>query len=172
MSNIEVSIRLVPPGRGIGPAYEDLVGRRAIRMCDLLSESSLMQRIEALALYHNIFRMNAGNNLINPMDIKAELDEVIPQIVPYIRPVWKDLAEFYDQRKLILYEGAQGFCLDVSHGTYPYVTSSSTLPFQALQTGGLPKVDHILGIAKAYTTRVGSGPLPYRRIRTFRRIFR
>jgi adenylosuccinate synthase len=149
-------------GRGIGPAYEDKVGRRAIRVCDLADEKILKERVEALVAHHNIFRRGLGVEEINSADILSELQEIAPKILPFSRPMWKEFEKLKSQRKCILFEGAQGVMLDVDHGTYPFVTSSTTVAGQAYagSGAGVGSIGYVLGITKAYTTRVGSGPFP------------
>jgi adenylosuccinate synthase len=149
-------------GRGIGPAYEDKVGRRAIRVCDLADADALRERIERAALHHDMIRKGLG---VPPVDRAALLDallEVAPKILPFARPVWRDLNALRAQGKRILFEGAQGALLDVDHGTYPFVTSSNTVTGAAAAGSGLGPgaIGYVLGIVKAYTTRVGSGPFP------------
>jgi len=149
-------------GRGIGPAYEDKVGRRAIRVCDLADETLLSARVDALLEHHNALRRGLGAQEVEKSVIMEELLSIAPKILPFARPVWKHLKEWSDEGKLLLFEGAQGVMLDASHGTYPFVTSSSTVAGQAL-TGsgfGMGGIGYVLGITKAYTTRVGSGPFP------------
>lgn len=149
-------------GRGIGPAYEDKVARRAIRICDLTNDEILAARVSMLVDYHNIIRKGSGVELINQQDILDELKNIRDKILPYAKPVWKILDEAKKQGKRILFEGAQGAMLDVEHGTYPYVTSSNTIAGQAYTGSGIGSgnIHYILGIVKAYTTRVGSGPFP------------
>lgn len=149
-------------GRGIGPAYEDKVGRRAIKLADLHSLESLKTRIERLLTHHNALRIGFNASVLTVDDILAELLPLIPQILPYLAPTWKILHEAHLKGDKILYEGAQGLMLDVDHGTYPYVTSSHTVASQAATGTGVSAkmTGFCLGIAKAYTTRVGSGPFP------------
>ncbi|MFZ1467887.1 MAG: adenylosuccinate synthase [Paracoccaceae bacterium] len=149
-------------GRGIGPAYEDKVGRRAIRVADLADAETLDTRIGRLLTHHNALRAGLGLEPIDPAALKAQLLEVAPQILPYAKPVWKVLTEARRAGKRILFEGAQGSLLDVDFGTYPYVTSSNTLAGMAATGTGLgpTSIDFVLGIVKAYTTRVGEGPFP------------
>jgi adenylosuccinate synthase len=148
--------------RGIGPAYEDKVGRRAIRMMDLLDLESLPAKVDRLLTHHNAVRRGLGQPEIAHAAILAELTSVAGRIAPFIEPVWRLL----DQRKRagarILYEGAQGTMLDIDHGTYPFVTSSNTVAGQAAAGSGMGpgSVGYVLGITKAYTTRVGEGPFP------------
>ena len=149
-------------GRGIGPAYEDKVGRRTIRVADLADEATLDLRIGRLLTHHNALRAGLGLEPIDAVALKAQLVEVAPKILPYAKPVWKVLTEARRAGKRILFEGAQGSLLDVDFGTYPYVTSSNTLAGMAATGTGLgpTAVDFVLGIVKAYTTRVGEGPFP------------
>ena len=149
-------------GRGIGPAYEDKVGRRTVRVADLADEATLDLRIGRLLTHHNALRAGLGLEPIDPAGLKAQLLEVAPKILPYAKPVWKVLTEARRAGKRILFEGAQGSLLDVDFGTYPYVTSSNTLAGMAATGTGLgpTAVDFVLGIVKAYTTRVGEGPFP------------
>ncbi|MCZ8151741.1 MAG: adenylosuccinate synthase [Rhodobacteraceae bacterium] len=149
-------------GRGIGPAYEDKVGRRTVRVADLADEATLDLRIGRLLTHHNALRAGLGLDPIDPAGLKAQLLEVAPKILPYAKPVWKVLTEARRAGKRILFEGAQGSLLDVDFGTYPYVTSSNTLAGMAATGTGLgpTAVDFVLGIVKAYTTRVGEGPFP------------
>ena len=149
-------------GRGIGPAYEDKVGRRAIRMCDLSSLAALDARLDELLLHHNALRRGFGIADIDKEELKAELSEVAPHIVPYSGGVWRRLDSERRAGRRILFEGAQGAMLDIDHGTYPYVTSSNTVAGQAAAGSGMGPgtIGYVLGITKAYTTRVGSGPFP------------
>ena len=149
-------------GRGIGPAYEDKVGRRSIRVADLSDEATLDLRIGRLLTHHNALRAGLGLEAIDAGALKAQLMEVAPKILPYAKPVWKVLTDARRAGKRILFEGAQGSLLDVDFGTYPYVTSSNTLAGMAATGTGLgpTAVDFVLGIVKAYTTRVGEGPFP------------
>ncbi|MCB6178855.1 adenylosuccinate synthase [Rhodobacter sp. Har01] len=149
-------------GRGIGPAYEDKVGRRSIRVADLADEATLDTRIGRLLTHHNALRAGLGLDPIDAAALKAQLLEVAPKILPFAKPVWKVLTEARRAGKRILFEGAQGSLLDVDFGTYPYVTSSNTLAGMAATGTGLgpTSIDFVLGIVKAYTTRVGEGPFP------------
>ena len=149
-------------GRGIGPAYEDKVGRRAIRMCDLADNDILEQRVADLVDYHNAFRRGTELPEVGKEELLAELKEVAPKILPFVQPVWRVLDRCRHQGKRILFEGAQGIMLDTDHGTYPYVTSSNTHAGAAFAGAGvgLKALNYVLGITKAYTTRVGSGPFP------------
>jgi adenylosuccinate synthase len=149
-------------GRGIGPAYEDKVGRRAIRVADLFDEATLDTRIGRLLTHHNALRAGLGLEPVDAAALKAALMEVAPKIKPYAGPVWKMLNEARRAGKRILFEGAQGSLLDIDYGTYPYVTSSNTIAGQAATGTGVgpTAIDFVLGIVKAYTTRVGEGPFP------------
>jgi adenylosuccinate synthase len=149
-------------GRGIGPAYEDKVARRAIRVGDLIDPELLDAKMGALLAHHNALLRGMGAEEINRDDLLAELKEIAPKVQPYIDVTWKLLNDARRSGKRILYEGAQGTMLDIDHGTYPYVTSSNVVAAQAATgTGQGPNaIDYVLGITKAYTTRVGSGPFP------------
>jgi adenylosuccinate synthase len=149
-------------GRGIGPAYEDKVGRRAIRVADLADEATLIARVDRLMGHHDALRRGLG---IEPIDKVALLDAlrtIAPQVLPYAQPVWKVMSDARRAGKRILFEGAQGALLDIDFGTYPYVTSSNVIAGQAATGVGLgpTAIDFVLGIVKAYTTRVGEGPFP------------
>ncbi len=148
--------------RGIGPAYEDKVGRRALRVCDLADIPSAAPQIDRLLAHHNALRAGFGVPAIDRAALIAELQEIAPDILPYAAPVWHTLAAKRRQRARILFEGAQGVLLDVDHGTYPFVTSSNVVAGQAAAGSGLgpAALSYVLGIVKAYTTRVGSGPFP------------
>ena len=148
--------------RGIGPCYEDKVGRRSIRVMDLRSSSNLDKRLKNVLLHHNALRKGLNKKIYKKDELKKKLLKIAPDILKFAQPVWKKIYEFKKNRKKILFEGAQGILLDVDHGTYPYVTSSNTVPAMAATgTGSGPNViNYILGITKAYTTRVGSGPFP------------
>ena len=149
-------------GRGIGPAYEDKVGRRAVRLCDLADEDMLSKRVDALLLHHNALARGMNRAELDPAEIVGALLDIAPKILPYADCVWRRLGEARKRGRRILFEGAQGAMLDIDHGTYPFVTSSNTLAGQvAAGTGvGVGAVDFVLGITKAYTTRVGQGPFP------------
>jgi adenylosuccinate synthase len=149
-------------GRGIGPAYEDKVARRAIRLCDLTDDAVLVEKVDALLAHHNALFRALGAPEMTPADILDPLREIAPQVLPYAAVVWKQLDELRRAGKRILFEGAQGTMLDIDHGTYPYVTSSNTVAGNAAAGSGMgPRaVGYVLGICKAYTTRVGSGPFP------------
>ncbi len=148
--------------RGIGPAYEDKVGRRSIRVMDLRSEQNLDRRLESVLLHHNAIRKGLGKKIFEKDQLKKDLLIIAPKILKYSQPVWLKIDEFKKQNKKILFEGAQGVLLDVDHGTYPFVTSSNTVASNAATgTGcGLNSINYVLGITKAYTTRVGEGPFP------------
>jgi adenylosuccinate synthase len=148
-------------GRGIGPAYEDKVGRRAIRLQDLTNFDTLPPKLERL-VHHNALRKGLGQPLIDAAQLTAELKEIAPKVLPFKDCAWELLDKHRKGSKRILFEGAQGALLDIDHGTYPFVTSSNTVAAQAATGSGIgPRaVGYVLGIAKAYTTRVGSGPFP------------
>ncbi len=149
-------------GRGIGPAYEDRVGRRAIRVCDLADDAVLETKLAKLLTHHNALLAGLGAAPLDGQDILRQLKEVAPKILPYADVVWQRLDEIRHTRKRVLFEGAQGAMLDVDHGTYPFVTSSSTVSGNAGTGSGVGpgQVGYVLGICKAYTTRVGAGPFP------------
>lgn len=149
-------------GRGIGPAYEDKVGRRAIRVADIFDEATLDTRIGRLLTHHNALRAGLGLEPVDAAALKAQILEIAPKIKPYTGPVWKVLTEARRAGKRILFEGAQGALLDIDFGTYPFVTSSNVIAGQAATGVGLgpTAIDFVLGIVKAYTTRVGEGPFP------------
>ncbi len=149
-------------GRGIGPAYEDKVGRRAIRVMDLQNLDSLGAKIDRLLTHHNALRRGLGEPEISGDQLKAQLAEIAPKILPYMDSVWQLLHAKHKAGVRILFEGAQGTLLDIDHGTYPFVTSSNTVAAQAATGAGIGPgaLDYVLGIVKAYTTRVGAGPFP------------
>ncbi len=148
--------------RGIGPAYEDKVGRRSIRVMDLRSESHLENRLENVLVHHNAIRKGLGKKIFKKEDLLKDLLKIAPEILQYSQPVWFKLDEFKKKQKKILFEGAQGVLLDVDHGTYPFVTSSNTVASSAATGSGCGPgtINYVLGITKAYTTRVGEGPFP------------
>lgn len=148
--------------RGIGPAYEDKVGRRALRMCDLADPAAVDARLDRLLQHHNALRRGLGQPLVDKAALALEIAEIAPKILPYVGPAWDFMADARRSGKRILFEGAQGTMLDIDHGTYPYVTSSNTIAGQAAGGTGLGPgaLDYVLGITKAYTTRVGEGPFP------------
>ncbi len=148
--------------RGIGPAYEDKVGRRSIRVMDLRSEKNLERRLDSVLLHHNAIRKGLGKKIFKKTQLKKDLLKIAPKILKFSQPVWLKIDQFKRQKKKILFEGAQGILLDVDHGTYPFVTSSNTVASSAATgTGcGPNSINYVLGITKAYTTRVGEGPFP------------
>ncbi len=148
--------------RGIGPAYEDKVGRRAIRVCDLSDLDTLPGKVDQLLLHHNALRRGLGHAEVDAAALVETLREVAPKILPFASDVWRDLDEARRAGHRILFEGAQAAMLDIDHGTYPYVTSSNTLAGQVGAGAGIgvDAIDYVLGITKAYTTRVGEGPFP------------
>ena len=148
--------------RGIGPAYEDKVGRRSIRVMDLVSKKNLDQRLETVLTHHNAIRKGLGKKIFEKNKLIKDLLLIAPEILKYSQPVWKKIDKIKSKKKKILFEGAQGILLDVDHGTYPFVTSSNTVA-SAAATGtgcGPSTINYVLGITKAYTTRVGEGPFP------------
>jgi adenylosuccinate synthase len=148
-------------GRGIGPAYEDKVARRAIRLCDLDDAVGLRAKLEQSLVYHNALRRGLGVDEIKIDSVIEHLNNLKDEILPYIKPVWLELDNFHKAGKRIMFEGAQGTMLDNDHGTYPFVTSSNTVAPNAATGCGLGYAEsYRLGITKAYTTRVGSGPFP------------
>jgi adenylosuccinate synthase len=149
-------------GRGIGPAYEDKVGRRAIRLMDLADPDSLVRKIERLLSHHNALRRGFGLEEVTAASVVQELTAIAPKVLPYMDSVWALLDHKRREGKRILFEGAQGALLDIDHGTYPYVTSSNTVAAQAATGSGVgpAAIGYVLGICKAYTTRVGQGPFP------------
>ena len=148
--------------RGIGPAYEDKVGRRSIRVMDLASKENLNKRLDNVLAHHNAIRKGLKKKIYEKGVLIEELLKIAPKILKYSQPVWKKIDEFKQKNKKILFEGAQGILLDVDHGTYPFVTSSNTVASSAATgTGcGPNSINYVLGITKAYTTRVGEGPFP------------
>ncbi len=148
--------------KGIGPAYEDKVGRRGIHLIDLASKKNLSKKIDMILFHHNIIRKGLGKNQIDKKKIINDLRKISSKVLKYSQPVWRKIEEFKKKRKTILFEGAQGVLLDVDHGTYPFVTSSNTVAGSIFAgTGCSPDtVNYILGIVKSYTTRVGRGPFP------------
>ena len=149
-------------GRGIGPCYEDKVGRRVIRVADLADSATLELRVDRALLHHNPLRKGLGLEPVDRAGLLAQLREIAVQILPYAAPVWKVLNEKRKAGKRILFEGAQGALLDIDFGTYPFVTSSNVIAGQAATGTGIGPgaIDYVLGITKAYTTRVGEGPFP------------
>ena len=157
-----ISTRIGTTGRGIGPAYEDKVGRRAIRLMDLAELPALNGKIDRLLAHHNALRRGLGLEPLGPAVVKEQLASVAPRVLPFMDSVWSLLDQKRREGKRILFEGAQGALLDIDHGTYPFVTSSNTVAAQAATGSGLgpSAIDYVLGICKAYTTRVGEGPFP------------
>ena len=160
--NSNSGTRLGTTRRGIGPAYEDKVGRRAIRLMDLADPATLAAKVERLLAHHNALRRGHGESEIDARVILAELTSIAPKVLPYAETVWRLLDQERRAGKRILFEGAQGGLLDIDHGTYPFVTSSNTVAGQAAIGSGVgpSAIDYVLGITKAYTTRVGEGPFP------------
>ena len=148
--------------RGIGPAYEDKAGRRALRVCDLAHLDDIGPQLDRLLAHHNALRIGFGMAPVDRAALIAQLHEIAPAVLPFVKPVWTTLRDAKAKRSRILFEGAQGVLLDVDHGTYPFVTSSNVVAGQAAAGSGMgpSAVGYVLGIVKAYTTRVGSGPFP------------
>jgi adenylosuccinate synthase len=161
-ANAAKGTKIGTTGRGIGPAYEDRVGRRAIRVLDLADVDALPAKIERLLAHHNPLRRGLGESELDPKAVLGELTSVADKILPYVDRVWKVLDDHRRAGKRILFEGAQGTLLDIDHGTYPFVTSSNTVAGQAAAGSGVGPgtIGYVLGITKAYTTRVGEGPFP------------
>ncbi len=155
-------IKIGTTKRGIGPAYEDKVARRAVRVCDLDDPEHLAARVKNLLHHHNALRKGLGHKPVDANELTAKLLEIAPEILPFSGPVWHKLDESLRADKRILFEGAQGAMLDIDHGTYPFVTSSNTIAGQAAGGTGMgpSALTYVLGITKAYTTRVGEGPFP------------
>ena len=154
--------RIGTTGRGIGPAYEDKVGRRAVRLADLGDEASMSAAVDRLLRHHNALRKGLNAPPVDAENLIRELRSIAPKVLPFAKPAWKAIANSRAQGRRILYEGAQGVLLDIDHGSYPYVTSSSTLPGNALggSGSGMGTIGTAIGVAKSYTTRVGEGPFP------------
>ena len=148
--------------RGIGPAYEDKVGRRGIRVMDLANKDNLSKKIDMVLFHHNSIRKGLKKKQINKKKLMKELYKISSEILKYSKPVWKKIYDFKKSKKTIVFEGAQGMLLDVDHGSYPFVTSSNTVAGSAFAGSGCgpDTINYILGIVKAYTTRVGEGPFP------------
>ncbi len=148
--------------RGIGPAYEDKVGRRALRVCDLQHLDAIGPQLDRLLAHHDALRSGFGIAPVDRAALLAQLHDIAPSVLPHVKPVWTTLRDAKARRSRILFEGAQGVLLDVDHGTYPFVTSSNVVAGQAAAGSGMgpSAVGYVLGIVKAYTTRVGSGPFP------------
>ncbi|MGB0634310.1 MAG: adenylosuccinate synthase [Paracoccaceae bacterium] len=160
--SLENIAKIGTTGRGIGPAYEDKVGRRAIRVSDLADTDTLEERVSRLLLHHNSLRRGMGLIEVVPEDIITSLKKIAPEILKYAAPVWNILDKKRRMGKRILFEGAQGSLLDIDFGTYPFVTSSNVIAGQAATGSGVGPgaIGSVLGIVKAYTTRVGEGPFP------------
>ena len=156
------SSKIGTTGRGIGPAYEDKIARRAIRIADLSDRDVLEKKIEQIVSWHNIFLQASGEEVITANSILEQLIPIIPEVLSYTGRSWEVLGEAHASGKRVLFEGAQGVMLDIDHGTYPYVTSSNTVAAQAATGSGTgpSNIHFTLGITKAYTTRVGEGPFP------------
>jgi adenylosuccinate synthase len=156
------SAKIGTTGRGIGPAYEDKVGRRAIRVNDLADLATIGPKVDRLLAHHNALRRGLGQPEVAAQELIGQLAQIAPRVLAYSDAVWVLLDEARRDGKRILFEGAQGVLLDIDHGTYPYVTSSNTVAAQAAAGSGMgpSSIGFVLGIAKAYTTRVGSGPFP------------
>jgi len=154
--------KLGTTGRGIGPAYEDKVARRAVRLCDLTDEATLDWKLDELLRHHDALRRGMGAPAIDRVELRSSLLEIAPKVLPFAEPVWMTLDTARRAGRRMLFEGAQAAMLDVDHGTYPFVTSSNTVAGQAATGSGLGPnaTGYVLGICKAYTTRVGSGPFP------------
>lgn len=154
--------RIGTTGRGIGPAYEDKIGRRAVRLADLGDEASTNAAVERLLRHHNALRNGLNAPPVDAANLIHELRDIAPKVLPFARPAWKVIGESQGLGRRILYEGAQGALLDIDHGSYPYVTSSSTVPGNALSGSGsgMGTIGTAVGVAKSYTTRVGEGPFP------------
>lgn len=160
--NSTVGTKIGTTKRGIGPAYEDKVGRRALRIMDLVDLDALADKVEKMLVHHNALRRGLDQPLVDGAALTAQLKEIAPKVLPYMDSVWRLLDGMRRKGERILFEGAQGTLLDIDHGTYPYVTSSNTVSAQAATGSGMgPSAIHtVLGITKAYTTRVGEGPFP------------
>jgi adenylosuccinate synthase len=156
------NLKIGTTGRGIGPAYEDKAGRRAVRLMDLAEEKLIDDKVARLLAHHNALRRGLGLPEVAPETIRKELLEIAPKVLPYMDRSWELLDRCRREDKRVLFEGAQGIMLDVDHGTYPYVTSSNTVAANAATgSGSGPRsINYVLGITKAYTTRVGEGPFP------------
>jgi adenylosuccinate synthase len=148
--------------RGIGPAYEDKVGRRGIRVMDLSNKINLSKKIDKVLFHHNSIRKGLKQKSINKKKLLKDLGKISPKILKYSKPIWKQIDQFKKKKKTIVFEGAQGMLLDVDHGTYPFVTSSNTVAGAASAGSGCgpDTINYVLSIVKAYTTRVGEGPFP------------
>lgn len=158
--NLNENHKIGTTNKGIGPCYEDKVGRRVIRLCDLENKDELNKRVDIFLDYHNAIRKGLNHEIIAKEEVIKEIQEISEKILPYKKSVWKILNDFTKEGKKVIFEGAQGTFLDIDHGTYPFVTSSNTVASQAITGSGLSASAHVVGIAKAYTTRVGNGPFP------------
>ena len=158
IDGVTYKLRLLPSGI----VRKDKIGRRSIRVMDLTSESNLDHRLETVLIHHNAIRKGLGKEIFRKDKLKNDLLQIAPEILKYSQPVWKNIDNFKQQGKKILFEGAQGILLDVDHGTYPFVTSSNTVASSAATGSGCGpnSINYVLGITKAYTTRVGEGPFP------------
>jgi adenylosuccinate synthase len=156
------SLKIGTTGRGIGPAYEDKTGRRALRMCDLAHPDTFKSKLENIIGHHNALRRGLGAVEVEIAEFAAMLENLAPMILPFVGSCWQVLDAARKAKKKVLFEGAQGIMLDVNHGTYPFVTSSNTVAAMAAIGSGIGagQIGYVLGITKAYTTRVGSGPFP------------
>jgi adenylosuccinate synthase len=156
------ALKIGTTGRGIGPAYEDKIGRRGLRLCDLAHPETFREKLDKLALYHDAVHRGFNAPSVNVEHFISTLEEIAYRILPFIGPVWQTLNQAKKENEKVLFEGAQGVMLDIDHGTYPFVTSSNTVAAQAAIGAGVgaDHLGYVLGITKAYTTRVGSGPFP------------
>ncbi|MDM8335609.1 adenylosuccinate synthase [Wolbachia pipientis] len=160
LEDLNVNHKIGTTNKGIGPCYEDKVGRRAIRLCDLENVDELNKKVDTLLNYHNALRRGLSYQVVKKEEMLREIKEVSKKILPYKKPLWRILDDFVKKGKRIIFEGAQGTFLDIDHGTYPFVTSSNTVASQAVIGSGLSSSAYVIGVAKAYTTRVGNGPFP------------
>ncbi len=162
MESARGNAKIGTTGRGIGPAYEDKIGRRALRMCDLAHPETFGEKLEKLAFFYNTLRKGLGAPEVKVEEFVMSLTELAARLLPFVGPSWRVLQDAKTQNERVLFEGAQGVMLDVDHGTYPFVTSSNTVAAAAAVGAGVgvDQLGFVLGITKAYTTRVGSGPFP------------
>ncbi|QKX02207.1 adenylosuccinate synthase [Wolbachia endosymbiont of Dirofilaria (Dirofilaria) immitis] len=158
--NLNGNHKIGTTNKGIGPCYEDKVGRRAIRLCDLENIDELDKKVDTLLSYHNAIRQGLSCQVVRKEEVLKEIKKISRKILPYKKPVWRILNDLTKEGKEIIFEGAQGTFLDVDHGTYPFVTSSNTVASQAIIGSGFSFNAYVIGVAKAYTTRVGNGPFP------------
>lgn len=156
------SAKIGTTGRGIGPAYEDKVGRRGLRVCDLAHPETLRPKLEKMMMYHNALLKGLGAGPVDSESCAKALEEIAPKVLPFVGSSWRALDQAKNDNKKVLFEGAQGIMLDIDHGTYPFVTSSNTAASNAATGSGIgaDQIGYVLGITKAYTTRVGAGPFP------------